>query len=94
MRKKHAAIHTQQSSTAQDQGAIKRIRPVRIAAVRQREMMAIISEEENSASADWLDEEELDLGGIRISADVGSIHNAMPIVTMVTHFSCPWEDEQ
>lgn len=43
-----------------------RIRPIRIAAKRQRQMMAIISNSENGPEdVEWIEEDELDLSGYK-----------------------------
>ena len=47
----------------------KRIRPQRVTARRQRELMVIIEKVENEESVDWIDEKELDLNGISIPED-------------------------
>jgi hypothetical protein len=63
----------------------KRIRPQRVAARRQRELMVIIANEENEESVDWMDEE--DLNGISIPQDeeILSLH----IYFMKKHFNSP-----
>lgn len=42
----------------------QRIRPQRIAAKRQRELMIVIAEEENAESIEWLEEDEVDSEGL------------------------------
>jgi len=69
---------------------LKRIRPQRVAARRQSELRIIIANEENGKSADWMDEEELDLNGMEIPQDE-EIH-AIPIYSMKEHFDSPWEN--
>lgn len=72
----------------------KRIIPLRIAAVRQRELMAVIANVENGESADWFDESELDLTAISIpNEDVGNMFDGFPVISLKSHFDSPWEDE-
>ncbi|BFZ21940.1 hypothetical protein BsWGS_24979 [Bradybaena similaris] len=85
MLRSHSLTHKQESIIP-----AKRIRPQRIAARRQRELMVIIANEENGESADWIDEDELDLNGISIPQDE-EIH-ALPIYSMEDHFASPWEN--
>ena len=47
----------------------KRIRPQRVTARRQRELIVIIANVDNGESVDWIFEEELDLNGISIPRD-------------------------
>ena len=54
----------------------KPIRPQRVAARRQRELMVIIANEENGESAEWIDEEET---------------NTFPIYSIKELFSSPSE---
>lgn len=73
-----------------------KIRPVRVAARRQREMMAIIALSENGPEqADWMEEGDLDLDhGINIPPDVTSINQStLPICSIEEHLSSPWEEE-
>ena len=66
------------------------IRPMRVAAKRQRELMAIIAYGE-MFSAEWLDEENVDLSGVSVPQE--SIQpEPMPIITIEEHLTSPWED--
>ena len=55
-RRNHLAMNKQKAISLP-----KRIRRVRIEARRQREIMAIIANEENGESAEWIDEDYLKL---------------------------------
>ena len=60
MLQKHMVVHKKAPVEA-----TKRDRPIRVAARRQRELMAIIAYEEyRLEQADWIDEDLLDLEGI------------------------------
>ena len=52
--------------------------------------MVIIANVENEESADWMNEEELDLNGISISQD-DDVH-ALPIYSTKEHFYSPWDN--
>lgn len=86
MLRSHFVTHKQESIIIPP----KRIRPQRVAARQQRELMVVIANEENVKSADWIDEEELDLNGISIPQDE-EIH-ALPIYSMKENFASPWEN--
>ena len=45
---------------------------------------------ENEESADWIDEEDLDLNGISIPQD--EENRALPIYSLKEHFASPWEN--
>ena len=67
-----------------------RIRPLRLAASQQRELMAVIARKENAHSEDvkWLDEDEIDLSGsVLPGKDDGE--RLMPVITMDDHLSSP-----
>ncbi len=68
-----------------------RQRPVRVAARRQRELMAIIAIQENGPEdVDWI--EELDLEGIVVPVD--SREDITPVCSISEHLaSAQWEDE-
>lgn len=62
--KQHAVIH---KKAKEPSALLRRVRPVRVAARRQREMMAIIvNEMDGPEQADWMDEEDLNLDGVVI----------------------------
>ena len=44
----------------------KKVRPLRVAARRQRELMVVIAREENRKSVDWMEEEDLNMDGIQV----------------------------
>lgn len=70
----------------------KRIRPIRIAAQRQREMMAIIANTENGQEdVEWIDEEDLDLTGVTIPED--NDEHLTPVISISKHLSSPWVDD-
>ena len=52
--------------------APRRVRPVRIAAIRQRELMCVIKYSENVEDIEWLDEEEVDSTGLLQLSKSGS----------------------
>jgi hypothetical protein len=68
----------------------QRIRPMRVAAKRQRELMAIIAHGE-MLSAEWLDEENVDLSGVSVPQEIIQ-PEPMPIITIEEHLTSPWED--
>jgi hypothetical protein len=98
MLKKHAGQHRARENvptqTVPESTQIKRIRPLRIAARRQRELMAVIARRENAHSEDveWLDEDEVDLSAIIIPGNNDG-ERLMPVVTMDEHFTSPWMDD-
>lgn len=70
------------------------MRPERVAARRQRELMAIIVSHEESGTKDveWFDEEDLDLNRIEIPED--NVNSRIPIITIDKHLAQPWEEEE
>jgi hypothetical protein len=73
-----------------------RIRPIRVAARRQRELMVIIANSENGPEdAEWIEENELDLSGripgYPVEADNTSVP-LMPICSFDDHYASPWEN--
>ena len=63
-----------------------------MAAKRQKELVAIISE--------WLDEDDVDLSGLLVQQnddddddDDDDESDTMPIVTIEKHLTFPWEDD-
>jgi hypothetical protein len=82
----HSAVHKHKPVH------VKPVRPMRVAARRQREMMVVIAHMENGESAEWHDEDDLDLTGLIVPTnrtDVGGL----PICGLDSHFSAPWQDE-
>ena len=63
---------------------------MRIAARRQRELMAIIALRENE-DVEWVDEDLLDITEIPVPTD-NQHAPVMPVVTLVQHLSSPWEE--
>jgi hypothetical protein len=85
--KQHAIIH---KKAKEPPAALRRVRPVRVAARRQREMMAIIVNQMGGPEqADWMDEDELDLDGVVIPT---ANPTAMPIYSMDAHLATPWNE--
>ncbi|GBM28638.1 hypothetical protein AVEN_620-1 [Araneus ventricosus] len=74
--------------TGKCQPEVCRVRPLRIAARRQQELMAVIAFTENVEFADWMDEDVIDIRGLTIPEDV-----KMPVYSMNEHISSPWEEE-
>jgi hypothetical protein len=72
--------------------AMQRIRPLRIAAKRQREMMAIILQNEVEF-AEWIDRDNLDTDGMDIPDDNADNNSQLPIMTVEQHLSSPWTNE-
>lgn len=56
MLNRHAIHHKKEAVQAS-----KRIKPTQVAARRQREMMVILTNQENEENVDWFEEQELDL---------------------------------
>jgi len=65
--------------------------PIRVAARRQREMMLIIATAENAKSAEWQDEDNLDISEMTIP-EKRCTGSGMPVYTRNEHFSSPWEN--
>ena len=70
----------------------KPIKPQRVAARRQRELMVIIANVKNGENVDWIYEEKLDLNGISIPEDIDN--QTFPVYSMSEHFASPWENEE
>ena len=95
MLKKHVQQHRQRDlGTRQLPHAPQpqRIRPMRVAAKRQREVMAIIAHGE-ILSAEWLNEDDLDLSCVTIPQEIDQ-SATMPIMTIEEHLNSPWEDDR
>ncbi|XP_032779890.2 uncharacterized protein LOC116918320 [Daphnia magna] len=84
--KKHMAIHREQAVSLN----APKMRPMRVAARRQRELMAVIAVEENGEHVDWMEEEELDLVGIPVPNDEAIPPRPIPVYSIDQHLSCPW----
>ena len=73
--------------------ATKRDRPIKVAARRQREMMAIIANEQNRLEqADWIDEDLLDLEGVLVPPEIMT-ETAMHVYLLEEHLQCPWVED-
>jgi len=87
----HAAIRADAVKTMAAAAAPQRIRPLRVAARRQRELMVVIAQRElNSEYAEWVDENLVDLTDIELPVAPGDL--AMPTVSVDEHLKSPWSD--
>lgn len=69
------------------------IRPVRVAAKRQREIMAIIAiNEQGDEDCEWIDVENVDLEESALAQICKERNMLLPIVTIDEHLNSPWED--
>lgn len=103
MLKSHMIVHKKKSNPSVNKGVQEkeiihtRTRPVRIAAMRQREIMAIIASDENDGSdtedAEWIDRDDLDLSGVPSAIVDNSPALICPVIPLNEHFSNPWENE-
>jgi hypothetical protein len=97
MLKKHVshAHRKKQTTTADIETTLKQIRPIRVAAKRQREYMVVIARQENAEDVEWMDEEELDLVGIdNFDSITVQAKNQMPIISIEEHCAVPWTNEE
>jgi len=62
-----------------------------VAARRQREMMVIVANGVNVKSAEWQDEDNLDISKM-IIPEKSCTGSRMPVYTITEHFSSPWEN--
>lgn len=85
MLKKHQKLH----QTPSDH--VVKVRPLRIAARRQNELMAIIALQE-SEFAEWLDEDEVGYGRIIIPNRTDD--TPMPVFHIEQHLASPWEEDE
>ena len=86
--KQHVTIHNQTKEPP-----TRPVRPIRLAAKRQRELMVIIANEmDGPEQAEWIDEEEIDLESLIIPPEVSTRSIAMPLVSMENHLSTPLEE--
>jgi len=69
----------------------KPVRPVRMVARRQREMMVIIANAENVKSAKRQDEDNLHISEM-IIPEKSCTGSGMPVYTITENFSSPWEN--
>lgn len=71
-----------------------RVRPIRIAARRQRELMVILAQEElGIEEAEWAKEEDVDLPE-GFNENVTLQETPVTIVQLEEHFSSPWENNE
>jgi len=85
MLQKHSSEHKKSQVLS-----TKKIRPIRVAARRQRELMAIVAAVENGEQVDWIEEQELDLTGIIIPPEAEE--NCVPVHTISEHLLPIWEE--
>jgi len=88
----HAKVHRRSSSSALIPQLEEKKRPVRVAARRQREMMAILRDHLNNESAEWLDVDEIDLDhqGQQQTLNATAM---MPVIDNIQQWATtPWED--
>ena len=96
MLKKHLGVHAAIRADIQCRlymaaaAAPQRIRQLRVAARRQRELMLVIAQRElNLEYAEWVDEDIVDLTDIELPVAPGDL--AMPTVSVDEQ--SPWSDE-
>ena len=85
MLRNHIKTHMHQPSQT------KLVRPVRVAARLQRDMMVIIANSRNVKSAEWEDEGNLDISEM-IIPEKSCTGSGMPVYTITEHFSSPCEN--
>jgi len=78
-------IKTHEPSPKHQPSQTKLVRPVRVVARRQWEMMVIIANAENVKSAEWQDENNLDISEM-IIPEKGCTGSEMPVYTITQHF--------
>ncbi|GBO40724.1 hypothetical protein AVEN_212013-1 [Araneus ventricosus] len=71
------------------QPEVGRVKPLRIAAHRQQELMAVIAFTENVEFEDCVDEDDIDIRGLTIPEDESDVK--MPVYSMNENISSPWE---
>lgn len=77
--------HTSMHKTAKIL-VISRVYPLRVAAKRQRELIAIIAHSENGPEdGEWIDEDLLDVQGIEIPSNESN-RRSLPVVSLEQHF--------
>jgi hypothetical protein len=91
MLKSHLVIHKAEPPV----NVSTRITLIRVAARRQREIMAIIALKENvPEQADWIDVNDLDLQGIPVLLEISDEEpSILPCCSIEEHLSSPWEEE-
>lgn len=73
---------------------IQRVRPLRVAARRQRELMVVIARQENAVDAEWMDDEEVDTTALDLIENPVLEQQSMPVISMDQHFESPWRNEE
>jgi hypothetical protein len=86
MLKEHKKLHKSKDTI------IQKTRPVRLAAKRQKEWLAIFLRNE-STECEWIDENELDLNGVHMDHLDLNDDLQFPVVPTNSHLANPWEDE-
>ena len=62
---------------------------MRVAARRQREMMVVIAHMANGESAEWQEEDDLDITGLTVTETDHGVNYGLPLCSMEDHFSSP-----
>ena len=94
MMKKHFVhAHTKKKNPPVEP-TIQRVRPLRVAARRQRELMVVIARQENAVDAEWMDDEEVDTTGLDLIENPVLEQQSMPVISMDQHFESPWRNEE
>lgn len=93
MLREHRKIHKNSSTST----ASTKIRPVRVAAKRQREWMAIVARGENM-DCEWINEDELDLSCLpesssSVTTSSEERHMDCIVFSVKDHVQNPWSDE-
>ncbi|GBN53964.1 hypothetical protein AVEN_77081-1 [Araneus ventricosus] len=73
------------------QPEVGRVRPLRIAARKQQEVMAVIAFTENVEFVEWVDEDDIDIRGLTIPEVESDVK--MPVYSINEHISSSWEEE-
>ena len=85
--KKHNIVHKNTASKE----VSSRERPIRIAAQRQRELLAAIIADDN---LEWIDEDEVDIQDLQIPNMAHTYNNnPIPIVSLDDNLSIPWDNQ-
>ena len=66
-----------------------KVRPVRVAARRQRELMCQLV---GNSELEWVDEEDLDTEGIHVPEYNLKDQSGTPVITMAEYMASPWDD--
>ena len=73
------------------QQVIRRVRPVRVAARRQRELMAVIAYE-SAEDVEWFDEDDLDMTDVPVTEPDNDSGGQISVTTTDEHLSSPWTE--